>query len=186
MTGALLQVGLKDAEAALADLGGLIARLDDPTQAFADIGQALITSTHHRWDQGISPSGSPWPKSLRVKKYGGTTLKLSARLYRSVTANASRTGVEIGTNAVYAAIHQFGGSIDQGAREQVLHFKVIKKTGTWRFARANKKATLAQKRTIGARTITMPARPFLGLDQDDPRTITTIVENYLSAGGKLQ
>lgn len=185
MTGALLQVGLKDAEQALADLGGLIARLDDPTQAFEDVGLALITSTHDRWERGVAPDGSPWPKSLRVKKYGGKTLKLSARLYRSITANASRTGVEIGTNVVYAAIHQFGGSIDQDARDQVLHFKVSK-AGTWRFAKANKKATLAQKRRIGARTITMPARPFLGLDQDDPRTITTIFENYLSAGAKLQ
>ncbi|MET4206854.1 phage virion morphogenesis protein [Bradyrhizobium sp. LA2.1] len=186
MTGALLQVGLKDAEEALADLGGLIARLDDPTLAFEDVGQALITSTHDRWDRGVAPDGSPWPKSLRVKKYGGKTLKLSARLYRSVTANASRTGVEIGTNVVYAAIHQFGGSVDKAARDAVLHFKVNKKTGTWRFARATKKATLAQKRRIGAHTVTLPARPFLGLDQDDPRTITTIFENFLSAGGALQ
>lgn len=186
MAGVQLQVDLKDAEAALADLGNLIARLDDPTPAYEDVGQALITSTHHRWDQGIAPDGSPWPKSLRVKKYGGSTLKLSARLYRSITANASRTGVEIGTNVVYAAIHQFGGSIDQNARDAVLHFKVNKRTGTWRFAKPTKAATLAQKRRIGAHTVTMPARPFLGLDQDDPRTIATIFQNYLSAGGKLQ
>lgn len=186
MSGVSLSIDLKDDELALAVLGNLVARLDDPTPAYEDVGQALITSTHHRWDQGISPSGSPWPKSLRVKKYGGSTLKLSARLYRSISANASRTGVEIGTNVVYAAIHQLGGTIDQDARDQVLHFKVNKRTGTWRFARATKKATLAQKRRIGAHTVTMPARPFIGLDQDDPRTIATIFQNYLSDGGKLQ
>lgn len=185
MSGVLLQVGLKDAEDALADLGGLIARLDDPTPAYEDIGLALITSTHDRWERGVAPSGSPWPTSLRVKKYGGKTLKLTARLYRSVTANASRTGVEVGTNVVYAAIHQLGGSIAQGARTAVLHFKTNKRTGTSRFAKPGK-ADRARKAEIGAHTITMPARPFLGLDQDDPRTIATIFENYLSAGGKLQ
>ncbi|MBR0962250.1 phage virion morphogenesis protein [Bradyrhizobium japonicum] len=186
MAGVQLQVDLKDNEISLAVLGELIARLDDPTAVYESIGLALAKSTHHRWDQGITPSGSPWPKSLRVIKHGGKTLMLSARLYRSIATNASRTGVEIGTNVVYAAIHQFGGVVNKDARDAVLHFKVNKRTGTWRFAKANKRATLAQKRRIGAHSVRIPARPFLGLDQDDPRTIRTIFENYLSIGGKLQ
>jgi len=185
MSGASFKVDLRDEEAALADLGALIARLDDPTPAYEDVGQALITSTHDRWQRGVAPDGSPWPPSLRVIAHGGKTLILSSRLFRSITANASPSGVEIGTNVIYAAIHQFGGSIAQGARTAVLHFKTNKRTGRSRFARSGK-ADRARKAEIGARSFTMPARPFLGLDEDDPRTIATIFENYLSAGGQLQ
>ncbi|MBW7968120.1 phage virion morphogenesis protein [Bradyrhizobium sp. BR 10289] len=184
MSGASFTVDLRDEEAALADLGALIGRLDDPTPAYEDIGQALITSTHDRWERSVAPDGSPWPPSLRVIAHGGKTLILSSRLFRSVTANASRNGVEVGTNVVYAAIHQFGGTIQKAARTAVLHFKTNKRTGVSRFAKPGK-ADRARKAEIGAHSIDMPARPFLGLDEDDPRTIATIVETYLSAGGQL-
>jgi phage gpG-like protein len=186
MTGALIRIELKEQEAALAGLGALIARTGNPTPLFEDIGMALVTSTHHRWDRGVAPDGSPWPPSLRVIAHGGKTLIRpgSARLYRSISYQASPTGVEVGTNVVYAAIHQFGGDIQQKARTAVLHFKTNQRTGVSRFAKPSK-ADRARKATIGARTIHMPARPFLGLDQDDPRTITTIVDNWLSAGGQL-
>lgn len=185
MTGAMFQVQLKDAEGTLADLGELIERVENPTSMFEDIGLALVTSTHHRWDQGVAPDGSPWPPSLRVIAQGGKTLVLSSRLYRSITANASPTGVEVGTNVVYAAIHQFGGPIQHAARTAVLHFKTNQRSGTTRFAKPSK-ADRARKAEIGAHVQQMPARPFLGLDEDDPRTIQTIVENYVSAGGQLQ
>lgn len=184
MSGVLLNLDLRDDDVALADLGALIGRVENPEPMYRDIGQALITSTHHRWDQGIAPDGSPWPPSLRVVAHGGKTLILSSRLYRSITANASPTGVEVGTNVIYAAIHQLGGVISKAARTAVLHFKTNKRTGVSRFAKPSK-ADRARKATIGAHTIGMPERPFLGLDQDDPRTIQTIVENYLSNQGQL-
>jgi phage virion morphogenesis protein len=185
MTGASFTVDLKDEESALADLGALIGRLDDPTPAYEDVGQALITSTHDRWERGVDPDGSPWPPSLRVIAHGGKTMILSSRLFRSVAANATRTGVEIGTNVIYAAIHQFGGAIQKAARTAVLHFKTNKRTGRSRFAKPGK-ADRARKAEIGAHTVTMPIRAFLGLDEDDPRTIATIFERYLSAAGQLR
>lgn len=185
MTGALLTINLRDDDSVLAHLGMLLGRVENPEPMYRDIGQALITSTHHRWDRGVAPDGSPWPPSLRViADPSKKTLILSTRLYRSVTANASPTGVEVGTNVIYAAIHQLGGVISKAARTAVLHFKTNKRTGVSRFAKPSK-ADRARKATIGAHTITMPARPFLGLDQDDPRTIQTIVENYLSNQGQL-
>ncbi|WP_316200408.1 MULTISPECIES: phage virion morphogenesis protein [unclassified Bradyrhizobium] len=185
MTGALLRVDLSGQAQALGVIADAIGRLSNPLPMFEDIGMALVTSTHHRFDLSRAPDGSPWPPSLRVIQGGGKTLILSWRLYRSITFQASPTQVEVGTNVIYAAIHQFGGDTDQGAREAVLHFKTNKRTGVSRFAKPSK-ADRARKATIGARTIHMPARPFLGLDADDPRTITTIVENFVSANGALQ
>lgn len=184
MSGAMFKVELTGAGQAMSAIAGALARLSNPTPMFEDIGLALVTSTHHRFDTSRAPDGSPWPPSLRVRKRGGKTLVLSSRLFRSITYQASATQVEVGTNVIYAAIHQFGGDIDQAERTAVLHFKTNKRTGVSRFAKPGK-ADRARKAQVGARTITMPARPFLGLDQDDPRTITTVVETWLKGNGEL-
>jgi phage gpG-like protein len=185
MTGALMRVELTDQDVALAELGDLISRTGNPTPLFENIGLSLVTSTQHRFDTGTGVDGSPWPPSLRVIARGGKTLVLSGRLYRSVSFQASATGVEIGTNVIYAAIHQFGGSINQSARNQTLHFKTNKRTGQQRFSKA-KGATHSKEVTIDARAVQMPARPFIGLDDDDDRAILRIGESYLAGSGTVQ
>jgi phage virion morphogenesis protein len=185
MSGALMKVELADQDIALSQLGALIARTSNPVKLFQDIGASLVTSTQHRFDTETAVDGSPWPPSLRVKAHGGKTLQLSGRLYRSITAQAAPTGVEIGTNVIYAAIHQFGGPINQGARKATIHFKAGK-TGQQRFSK-KKGATSSKDVSIGARTITMPARPFIGLDDADDRAILKIAEAFLAGpGGSLQ
>lgn len=179
MTGALIRISLKDADNALAPLAGYIARVNDKLGLFENIGASVTTSTQHRFETSKAPDGSPWPPSLRVKKHGGFTLRLTARLMRSITYQASSDNVEIGTNVVYAAIHQFGGPINKAARTAVLHFKTNSKTGQSRFAKPNK-ADRARKAEIGAHTITMPVRAFLGLDDDDEREILSIAEQWLA------
>jgi len=179
MTGALMKVELTDQELALSALGDLIARTGNPTSLFENIGLSLVTSTQHRFDTGTAVDGSPWPPSLRVIAHGGKTLVLSARLYRSITFQASPSGVEIGTNVIYAAIHQFGGTINQSARQQTLHFKTLKTTGQARFSKA-KGATSSKQVSVGARAIVMPARPFIGLDDDDDAAILRISESWLA------
>ncbi|MGO3934753.1 phage virion morphogenesis protein [Rhodopseudomonas pseudopalustris] len=179
MTGALIAVSLKDADDALAPLAGYIARAGDKRGLFENIGASVQTSTMHRFETSKAPDGSLWPPSLRVKQHGGITLRLTARLMRSITYQADSDSVQIGTNVVYAAIHQFGGLIQQAARTAVLHFKTNKKTGQSRFAKPGK-ADRAQKAAIGAHTITMPARPFLGLDDDDEREILSIAEQWVA------
>jgi phage gpG-like protein len=187
MTGALLKIDLGDQDLALSQLGDIISRTDDPTPMFESIGLYLVSSTQHRFDAGAGPDGTPWPPSLRVIAHGGKTLMLSTRLYRSFSFTASRTGLDFGTNVVYAAIHQFGGDITQPARSQELHFRTNKRTGARRFSKRSK-ATSSQTVSIGARTIHMPARPFIGLDDADDAAILTIGENWLDcqSGESLQ
>jgi phage gpG-like protein len=177
MTG--IRMELTGQEAALAELGGYIARARNPQGLFENIGAMLTTSTQHRFDTGVGVDGSPWPPSLRVKKHGGKTLVLSARLYRSFSYQASATGLEFGTNVIYAALLNFGGDVAHAARSAVLHFKTNKRTGQSRFAKPGK-ADRAQKVAIGAHSVHMPARPFVGLDDDDDRSILRIAESWLS------
>jgi phage virion morphogenesis protein len=166
-------------EAALASLGQTASRAQYPRGLYENIGMSLVASTQRRFQAGSGPEGSPWPPSIRALAEGGKTLIDSARLMQSITFEASDNGVDVGTNVVYAAIHQLGGAIHQAARQQVIHFKRNSKTGRSRFAKANAKATFAQKVGLGARTIVMPARPFLGIDEDDQEQITALASEWL-------
>lgn len=169
---------LLERDAAIEELEGYRQRARDPRGMFENIGLALVTSTQHRFETSTAPDGSIWPPSLRALASGGRTLVLSTRLMRSITFQASASGVEIGTNVIYAAIHQFGGAILQAARQAVLHFKTNKRTGRTRFAKPSK-ADRAQKVAIGAREIRMPARSFIGLDENDPGTIIKAAETWI-------
>lgn len=182
MTGARITVDLSGHEEALAELAGYTRRASDKRGLFANIGMSLVTSTQMRFERGVGPDGTPWPPSIRARVTGGKTLIETARLMRSITYVAAINGLEVGTNAIYAAIHQFGGVIQQAARTAVLHFKVNKKTGQSRFAKPSK-ADRARKAKIGARSIRMPARPFIGLDDDDSREIIQIAEDWITGAG---
>lgn len=80
----------------------------------AAIGNELVTSVSHRFETGTAPDGSRWPESLRARLTGGQTLIKSGRLRDSIAETGPQLtarSVEVGTNVVYAAIHQFGGII---------------------------------------------------------------------------
>jgi phage gpG-like protein len=181
MTGVTMK--LLGQDAALGELDGYIARAENPRPMFESIGAMLVTSTQHRFDTGKAVDKSPWPPSLRVLAHGGKTLILSTRLYRSFSYQAFATGLEFGTNVIYAALLQFGGDVAHKARQAVLNFKTNKRSGQTRFAK-EKRADYAQKVTIGAHTVHMPARPFVGLDEDDDRAIIRIGEAYIAGEAK--
>jgi len=91
----------------------------DMTPAMKDIGRALKTGTQLRFRAGQSPEGTPWRPSLRALAEGGQTLRLSGRLRNSITFAATKDAVEIGTNVLYAAIHQFGGAAGRGGKAKI-------------------------------------------------------------------
>ena len=81
----------------------------DMSPVFDEIGSSIATSILDRFERQRGPDGEPWTPSLRAEQENGQTLTDSAHLRQSITWNATGDGVEIGTNKVYAAIHQFGG-----------------------------------------------------------------------------
>jgi len=180
MTGVRME--LLGQEAALGELAGYQARARDARGMYEAIGLSLVTSTQHRFETSTDPDGSKWPPSLRALATGGRTLVLSGRLMRSISYIASATGVEVGTNAIYAAIHQFGGVIRQMARSAVLHFKTNKRTGQSRFSKPGK-ADRAQKAHIGAHVINMPKRAYIGMDDDDDRSVLKSAESWIAGEG---
>lgn len=181
MAGAGYRVELDGGDAAIARLSAIVAGLDHAQPLFAEIGAYLVAATEHRFETGIDPEGNPWPPSLRVIAHGGKTMIESTRLLRSLTFNAWDSGVEAGTNVIYAAIHQFGGDIVVPARTQTLHFKIDKRSGEVgsKFVKKSK-SNFAQDAAVGEHTVHMPRRAFLGLDNDDEAELISIGEDYLA------
>ena len=152
---------VKGAQATLDALSFASSILDAPKELFDDIGAALVISTQQRFESETAPDGNPWKKSFRELHGGGKTLTDTARLVKSITHEASNNGVAVGTNVLYAAIHQTGGTI-KAKTKRGLRFQTL--NGSW----------------IGKQSVRIPQRAFLGLDQEDEKEILKISQNFLS------
>jgi len=98
----ILRRALRRLEAAGADL----------TPALKDIGEALLLSTQQRFSDQVDPDGRPWkPLSdeYRRRKKHPKILTETTNLRGRIVWQLVLGGVEVGTDVVYAAIHQFGG-----------------------------------------------------------------------------
>lgn len=172
MAGIGIRIEVDDA-AVTATLRRAVARISDLRPVMAAIGSRVEASTILRFEQERGPDGAEWKRSHRAREEAGQTLTDTARLRGSIThvLRGSGSGVEalVGTNVVYAAVHQFGDK----TRARVIR------------PRARK----ALKFTAGGKTVfakhvnhpgsTIPARPFLGLSGGDRREIRRIVERHL-------
>lgn len=93
------------------------AALSDPSPLMAEIAQHLEFSTQRRFETETDPEGKPWKPSKRAQREGGKTLQQSRTLLRAVRAESGRDYAAVGVGreggaGVYAAIHQFGGTIE--------------------------------------------------------------------------
>ena len=147
-----------DTEAVQAALERMVATLDGPrAQAVFDvIGQTLVTSTIDRFSRETGPDGAPWPPSRRAQEEGGQTLTDKGILRNSITHVAGPDYVDVGTNVLYAAIHQFGGEIRPKSADALY------------IQRAGKIVAVVD-------SVTMPARPYLGIDDRDRDAISDIL-----------
>jgi len=114
MSGVTLKV---DGDFALVEryLVDLDQRLTNMEPVFDEIGSTLASSTQGRMKRGVQPDGSPQKPVQR----GGTPLVDTGRLRGSITHEPSSDQVAVGTNVIYAAIHQFGGQAGRGHAVQI-------------------------------------------------------------------
>ncbi|HQG29583.1 MAG TPA: phage virion morphogenesis protein [Candidatus Ozemobacteraceae bacterium] len=103
-------------------------RLSNLRAPMDSIGQLILNSVERNFEVGGRYSGTSgdvmggmikWDRlapstvkrRYREGSWPGKILQISGRLAASIHAKASRDSVIVGTNAEYAAIHQFGGVI---------------------------------------------------------------------------
>ncbi|NQV83917.1 MAG: phage virion morphogenesis protein [Rhodospirillales bacterium] len=120
MTGASIRydISIED-RAARRELDGVERRARDLSPAMDEIGSMLVASTLNRFETGTGPDGIAWLPSQRVLKQGGQTLVDSARLRDSQHHVFGADFVEVGSNVLYAAIHQLGGRAGRGGAANI-------------------------------------------------------------------
>lgn len=131
------------------------------------LGETLRTSTIQRFKDEEDPEGKPWIPSIRAQEENGKTLTKSGRLRRSIKTKADSSGFAVGTNRISARTHQLGdeGRVIRARKAKGLRFRV---GGKW----------FTKKKVI----VTIPARPYLGISDDDMRNIVEMLEGVMESG----
>lgn len=134
-----------------------------------ELRSAIKVATMDVWQDARNRSrwaaGNPTPLEPPGPLRALTGMLLRSIAQRVVATQAGARGV-VGSNLAYARIHELGGTITQGARTQLPLAKGAKTRKGKKFKGVKlfgrRKRVGLSARTFGARTITIPARPYLG------------------------
>ena len=161
MSGARIVVKFDDRS-----LTGAVSRLAMiPNGVRRNIGIALSETARARFDTGTDPEGNAWhalnPAYAAIKRSGGGILVASHALSR-IVSQVSGNDIYVGSNRIYAAVHQFGAVI-RPVRAKALMFRMggVGKRGGAGFVRAQ--------------SVTIPARPYLGFGPKDQRAVLDVL-----------
>lgn len=157
-----IDVRIDDSEVKEA-IKGYLARLSNLTPAMKVIGSIVRTSVVKNFEVGGRPA--KWEKS---KKKTGMTLINRRLLMNSINFKAHQDRAEVGTNLIYAAIHQLGG---QTAARTIR--PVHKKALFWPGA-------MHPVKSVNHPGSRIPARPFLVVQDEDWTEIRAAVMDYVS------
>lgn len=158
-------IGVEIRENLTAALREAAASASDLTPAMKEIAVHVEAVTKRRFETESGPDGISWKPSQRAIEEGGQTLTLTGDLKSSIHSAYGPDFAEVGPErsfgaAVYAAIHQFGGTI-----------------------RAKAKKALS----FGGRVVSsvfIPARPYVGFDEVDQGAMAEILTDHIR--GALQ
>ena len=161
MAGSFITISVEDAaaRAMLNKLGQM-----DTAPLMRRLGERIQAWTQDRFDanQQQAPDGTPWAKlnpkyaQNKPRHLQNRKLTLSGHLRKSIRWQLlDSQSVLVGTNVKYAAIHQFGGTISP-------------KKG---------KALAFGGRFV--QSVTIPARPYLGISEQDNKEIREIIKDWV-------
>lgn len=146
----------------------IIRNMGSLRPALLEIGEHLQGSVEERFRTETDPEGNAWtPLSpfTRANKRNDQILTESGGLRGSIHYTAGNDTLEQGTNKIYAAIHQHGGVI-----------------------KPKNKSALAIGKPGGefavVKQVTIPARVYLGLSDDDKQAIDAILARHAMPKGR--
>ncbi len=156
MTGARIDFTLNDGayKQALTRFGGVLH-----SGVPRAIGAALVEETQKRFEAGRDVWGVAWAPLLpayAAAKQGPGILRESRMLQRSITYQATGNAVAVGSNRVYAAVHQFGATIT-AKNAPALAFRL-------------------GRRMVRAKSVRIPARPYLGFGPKDQAAVMEVLD----------
>lgn len=163
-------------------LSGL-ARVVDGTRSPRPLMRAIAGLFADETEINFASQGRPaWlglrPATLKRRGADAKILQDTGRLAASVSTQYGTDFARVGSNAVYAAIHQFGGTIDKaafsswGALRTDRHGNLLRQGTEGRgknlavFAKGSHKRVKAIRYTVAAHQIKIPARPYMPFSID--------------------
>lgn len=162
-------------------LGELISKFEKRAPLMKMLAGMMEDAVQENFEQQGRPAWQHWKSNAYwAQRRGGKILQRSGRLAASITAYSDNDMATVGTNVVYAGIHQSGGKINIPARSQQAYYRQ-NKDGTLnnKFSRKSK-ANYSEWHTIPAYEINMPARPFLHLTESDISEMEDKAVDYFS------
>lgn len=121
------------------------------------VGEDAVSSN---FEGEHDPSGVAWKPSFRAEVEGGKTLTDRGILAGSIESHATADQAEIGSNLIYARIHQEGG--------------IIRGNPLLKFALPGGLGFTAVEQVV------MPARPFLGWGREALDEVEAQTEDWLA------
>jgi phage virion morphogenesis protein len=134
-----------------------------------NIGEALLGTTLKRFRTETDPDGQPWhpllPAYAAIKR-GPGILRESARpgssLMGTIVYQVRGNEVIVGSNVKYAAVHQFGATITPKTAKALV-FRLGAGGGV-----------------VRVKSVTIPARPYLGFGRQDQEAVIEQIEFAVS------
>ncbi|RHW21889.1 phage virion morphogenesis protein [Pseudomonas jilinensis] len=165
----------------------VLSVLTDSAALMHGIAQELGAQTELAFqDQGPGwPQLKPATVKARARIGRGATpiLQVTNALARSITTQAGADFAQVGTNMPYAAIHQFGGTIERAPYGGKLRLRTDRQGNLLRRGKNGKLATFAREKgprahknyverryEVKAYKIEIPARPYLPVTADGQLT----------------
>ncbi|WP_319519644.1 phage virion morphogenesis protein [uncultured Martelella sp.] len=161
MAGVSITADIRD-KGLMKGLGGLMLLTRNTQPMMNVIGVGLVASTVQRFITQTSPEGEAWQAvgaEYGADKRNTRILTESGRLRDSITHFAGPDYAQVGTNVIYARPHQEGAEIVPRNASH-LYFRI-------------------GGRLIVADRVVLPARPFLGISDEDETMIRHTIESFI-------
>lgn len=183
----------------LSAMNRLLAASLDLSPMTRTVANLLLSRTEFNFAAQAGPGG-PWPalakSTLKRRGADAKMLQDTGHLAASITPSSGPDFAAIGTNVVYAAIHQLGGDISRAPFSSWVRLREEKKGQLKRQAGYQNLAVFAKDSHKRARTVRytsdgfnihIPARPYLPVTADGrlqagvSEAITAALTRYLDA-----
>lgn len=170
MAGIGMEVTFNDG-AVLDALGRLEAGMNDTTPLMRQIGAYGVRSTQERFMTETAPDGSRWaelnPAYAELKGPGRNILTGDGYLKDTMHFDASAREVSWGSPMIYSRVHQFGATISAKGKPLTFLLGNVGSSG------------LVPVFLVRVRSVTIPARPYLGVNGEDREEIEALAGDYI-------
>jgi phage gpG-like protein len=169
-------------------LRGLGRAASDLAPVLSGIGDGIVADAQMRFRDSRDPYGQAWlalsKRTIAQRRKGSSKPLLdSGRLRDTITPRlVGADAVHVGTNVLYAAIHQFGGVIQHHPQSRLVRLRK-RADGRTVFAKNSHKRAITK---FGTNTtgwsVRIPARPYLATTERGlPREYGEIIRDQLAA-----